>query len=90
MCSDNSNGVIIAWWDWRGTGISMYAQRVGVKSAGVGLPAGDDDDDDDDEDTGIVVVVVVIIIIACVGGVVIVIIVLIKKGIIDTTKLKRG
>ena len=90
ICSDNSNGVIIAWWDMRGTGKSMYAQRVGIRSPIGGALPSEDDDDDDDEDTGLVIVVVVIIIIACVGGVVVVVIVLIKKGIIGTSKLKRG
>ncbi len=89
ICSDGVGGAIITWEDERGGTKDIYAQRIRRVSgrAGLGLSAGDDDDDDD---TGIVVVVVFIIIIACVGGVVVVVIVLIKKGIIDTSKLKRG
>lgn len=56
ICSDDSGGVIVAWYDSRGTGWSIYAQRVSermISVGGGGLPAGDDDDDDDEDDEAI-------------------------------------
>jgi hypothetical protein len=86
ICSDNNNGVIVAWWDWRGTGISMYAQRVESESSGGAvLPVGAQEDEGN---TGIVGMVVIIIL-ASVGGIVVIMAVLIQKGIINISKCKR-
>ena len=84
ICSDNKNGVIIAWLDDRdGFERNIYAQRVGSSTAAGGgiLPAGDDDDDDKEDVDALVPILITIGIISAIG-ITGVIIILIKKGII--------